>query len=237
MASGLRAPIILLVSPQLPENMGAIARMMKNFGLTELRVINPHCDLLDPKAVAVAKGADDILKKAALFSTLGEAIVDLESLWGTCAVERYGIKPYLTPRRAIVQWRRYEKVGLLFGPERTGLTNELITRCRAVIQIPTQPDFSSLNIAQSLAILAYEWFQQRPLPQERLQMGKTELATEAYRDQFLGQLEHALDEANYWRQPHKKPMMWQTLQNIFTRLDLTTQEIQSLLGMMISLRR
>lgn len=233
MAPRIKAPAVILFAPQLPENLGAIARIMKNFSLSNLRVIAPVCDLLDPKAVTVAKGAENILENAAIFLTLEEAIADLNSVWATCAVERYGIKPYLSPREAVALWDTYERIGILFGPERTGLSNEMITRCRAVIQIPTQESFSSLNIAQSLAVIGYEWFQR---PQQQLLMGDTVLATEAHREALLTHLEHTLDQVNYWRQPHKKPMMWQTLQNIFTRIDLTEQEIQSLYGMLKSLR-
>jgi tRNA/rRNA methyltransferase len=229
---------ILLLAPQLPDNVGAIARIMKNFGLKELRVIAPQCSLHDPKAIAVAAGAEDILREATYYTTLTEAIDDLDALWATCGNERDGIKPYSAPEAAMRNVTAYNKPGILFGPERTGLSNDVIARCKAVIRIPTQPDFSSLNIAQSLAVIGYAWFQQQgSARQGHLRTGETRVATEGHREYFLQELEMALDQVNYWRQPHKKPIMWRTLQNIFARIDLTEQEIRSLHGMIRSLMR
>ncbi|MEI8296325.1 MAG: TrmH family RNA methyltransferase, partial [Alphaproteobacteria bacterium] len=166
---------ILLMAPQLPDNVGAIARLMKNFGLNDLRVIAPQCSLADPKAIAVAAGADDILREAMHYETIEHAIHDLDALWATCGNERDGIKPYSAPEVAMREVVTYNKPGILFGPERTGLSNDIIARCKAVIQIPTHPDFSSLNIAQSLAVIAYAWFQQQgtPRPQQHLRTGET----------------------------------------------------------------
>jgi tRNA/rRNA methyltransferase len=228
---------ILLLAPQLPENVGAVARIMKNFGLKDLRVITPQCSLVDPNAIAVAAGADDILREATHYATITEAIGDLDALWATCGNERDGIKPYSPPEVAMREVITYNKPGILFGPERTGLGNDIIARCKAVIQIPTQPDFSSLNIAQSLAVIGYAWFQQQHTNQQRLRTGETRLATEGHRDHLLQELETALDQVNYWRHADKKPVMWRTLTNIFTRIDLTEQEIRSLHGLIRSLMR
>jgi len=229
--------VILLLAPQLPENVGAIARIMKNFGLERLRVITPLCRLTDPQAIAVAAGADEILHNASSYATLADAIQDLDAVWATCAHERDGIKPYSPPEVIMPEITSYTKPGILFGPERTGLSKDIIARCKAVIQIPTQPGFSSLNIAQSLAIIGYAWFQQQSTRPHYLRTGDTQLATEGARDHFLQHLEETLDHINYWRHPQKKPIMWRTLMNIFTRVSLTDQEIQTLHGMIRSLTR
>lgn len=229
--------VILLLAPQLPENVGAIARIMKNFGLEHLRVITPLCRLTDPQALAVAAGADEILHNANSYATLTEAIQDLDAVWATCAQERDGIKPYSLPEVIMPEITSYTKPGILFGPERTGLSKDIIARCKAVIQIPTQPGFSSLNIAQSLAIIGYTWFQKQSIRPHYLRTGDTQLATEGARDHFLQHLEESLNYVNYWRHPQKKPIMWRTLMNIFTRIDLTDQEIQSLHGVIRSLAR
>lgn len=233
----MATPVILLNRIQLAENLGAIARVLKNFGFFELRLIQPQCDILDSKAIAVSAGAEDLLEHASIFSDIPTAIADLSHIWATCATERDGIKPYAPPEIACQQMYAAEKPGILFGPERTGLTNEEITRCQAVIQIPTHPTFTSLNIAQSVAVIGYEYSKQEHVTNSHLHMGETQLATQAQLTSFLHCLETNLDDTNYWRQPSKKAHMWRTIQNIFTRIELTAQEVQTLRGMIQRLRR
>ena len=229
------APIIILVRPQLPENGGAVARAMGNFGLKTLRLVEPLFSPLDPKAIAMAAGADAILKNATVHPSLEEAIADLPYIYGTCAVERLMVKKYIPVREAMPEIAVCERVGIVFGPERTGLSNEELSNFRAILQVPVDPEFSSLNLAQSVAITAYEWYQTQSDFKGKLHLGDSIPATNEQLQGFLGALEHTLDETHFWRIDHKKPIMWRNLQNIFTRMDLTEQEVRTLHGMIKSL--
>jgi tRNA/rRNA methyltransferase len=230
------APIIILVRPQLPENGGAVARAMGNFGLKSLRLVAPLFSPLDPKAIAMAAGAEAILENATVHSTLEEAIADLPYVYGTCAVERLMVKKYIPVREAMPEIAACGRVGIVFGPERTGLNNEELSNFRAILHVPVDPGFSSLNLAQAVAITAYEWYQTRNDFKGKLHIGETVPATHEQIHGFLGALEHSLDETHFWRIDHKKPIMWRNLQNIFTRMDLTEQEVRTLHGMIKSLR-
>jgi tRNA/rRNA methyltransferase len=128
-----------------------------------------------------------------------------------------------------------EGVGIVFGPERTGLTNEDFPKFRAILHVPVDPEFSSLNLAQSVAITAYEWRQIQSPFKGKLHLGETVPASQAQVQGFLSALEQALDTSNFWRMGHKKPIMWRNLQNIFTRMDLTEQEVRTLRGVIKSL--
>lgn len=230
-------PIIILVRPQLPENGGAAARAMGNFGLKSLRLVAPLFSPLDPKAIAMAAGAETILEKATVHPSLEDAIADLSYVYGTCATERLMVKKYIPAREAMPEIAACERVGIVFGPERTGLSNEELPKFRAILQVPVDPEFSSLNLAQAVAITAYEWYQTRSDFKGKLHLGDTIPAATEQIQGFLGALEHALDETNFWRIDHKKPIMWRNLQNIFTRMDLTEQEVRTLHGVVKSLTR
>jgi tRNA/rRNA methyltransferase len=234
--SDVLEPIIVLVRPQLPENGGAVARAMRNFGLKKLRLVAPLFSPLDPKAIAMATGADLILESATVYATLDEAIADLSYVYGTCATERQMVKQYSPLREAMPDIAACSGVGLVFGPERTGLTNEELARFRAILHVPVDPEFSSLNLAQSVAITAYEWYQtHHGIGKGKLHLGDSIPAPNAQIQEFLTALEHALDMKRFWRIDHKKPIMWRNLQNIFTRMDLTEQEVRTLRGMIKSL--
>lgn len=237
MAAGIN-PIIILVRPQLPENVGAVARAMANFGLETLRLVEPLSDPLDPKALATSAGADLVLTKAEQFSSLKEAISDLTHVYGTCATERDMVKNYLPLRSAISEISESsspQKVGIAFGPERTGLSNDDFALCRSIIRIPVCTDFSSLNLAQAVVLVAYEFFQSHQTPVGNFHIGETQLASRGQVHHFLADLETILDEKKFWRINHKKAIMWRNLQNIFTRMDLTEQEVRTLQGMIRSL--
>jgi len=231
--------IIILSHPQLPENIGAVARVMLNFNLRRLRLINPPPDFLNEKSRALAAGAEVLLEEAEVFDSLPAAVADLTYLYGTTSNEREMIKQYASPRVAMATLHDHSPIttGILFGPERTGLTNEDLTMCQTIITIPVNPGFSSLNLAQAVAIIGYEWLQHSLEMPNLLHTGQTQLATQQQIQAFLADLEDRLDRAKFWRVPHKKPTMWRNLRNIFTRLDLTEQEIRTLRGMLDSLDR
>jgi tRNA/rRNA methyltransferase len=211
---------------------------MLNFGLTSLRLVTPQEAPLHPKAVATAAGAERILEQATLYNSLAEAITDCHHVWGTTAEPRDMIKPYMPPRT----WAQgaYHAAGhkaVVFGPERTGLSNEDLTLCHALITIPVNKDFSSLNLAQALVVVAYEWLNAADAEREPiLAYGSTTPATQAELDHFLKSLEAQLDAVNYWRVPSKKAIMWRNLRNIFTRAQLGSQEVRTLRGMVGRLR-
>jgi tRNA/rRNA methyltransferase len=233
-------PIFILIRPQLPENIGAVARAMANFDLHHLRIVQPICNIHDEKAIATAAGADYLLSQATVFETIDAATADIHWLYGTCATKRHIIKEYVPlplAMQKIAQKVGQAKVGLLFGPERTGLDNETLSRCHRIIQISVNPDFSSLNLAQALILMGYEWFKQSKNLKIDFECGETHPATQSSLARFLMDLEHDLDHTNYWREFHKKPIMWQNLQNIFTRLQLTEQDLRSMRGVFQSLKR
>ena len=155
------APTIILVRPQLGENIGMAARAMLNCSLSSLRLVSPRDGWPNPKAQRAASGADVVLEEAALFDTVEEAVADLERVVATTARNRELTQRILTPRRAASEMRGWigegEKVGILFGPERTGLTNDDMVHADTALSIPLNPQFSSLNIAQAVLLVAYEW--------------------------------------------------------------------------------
>lgn len=231
------SPTIILVRPQLPENIGACARVMANFGLKSLRLVSPLVSPLDAKAIAMAAGADAILETAAIYPSLDDAFADLAYVYGTSAGTREMIKRNLPVREAMAEIAVCDRVGIVFGPERTGLTNEELPKCRAILHIPVDPGFSSLNLAQAVAITAYEWYQTQSDFTGKLHLGDTVPASHDQVQGFLNALETNLDETHFWRIAHKKPIMWRNLQNVFTRMDLTEQEVRTLQGMIKSLRK
>src|SRR5438309_3622147 len=162
-------PAIILVEPQLGENIGTAARAMMNCGLDDLRLVRPRDGWPSDKAVGAASGADRVLDKARLFPSVDAAIGDLAHVYAATARDRYMVKRELTPRRAAEEMRGFlaagEACGVLFGPERTGLINDQIALADTVVSVPLNPAFSSLNLAQAVLIIGYEWFIARTEPQ------------------------------------------------------------------------
>ncbi|MBX9696997.1 MAG: hypothetical protein K2X98_04380 [Alphaproteobacteria bacterium] len=233
--------IIILHSTQLAENLGAVARIMGNFALRELRLITPHIMPIHPKAMATAAGAETILEQARIYDSLADATTDITHLFGTCADERQGIRHYMGPEKAFSDMMRFDaiaKIGVLFGCERTGLSQEDMSYCRATIQIPVNPSFSSMNLSHAVGIIAYERFKadSQPVP-HIMHMGSTKSASCDQKQALFNHLIHLLDEVAYWRVDAKKPLMQQNLANFFFRMDLTEQEIQTLFGVFNSLYR
>lgn len=228
-------PTFILIRPQLPENIGAVARAMANFSLDKLRLVSPLVSVTDPKALATSAGADYLLQEAAVFESFEEAIADLDFVYGTCATQRHMIKTYISLREATSSLSDHKNVGIVFGPERTGMTNEEISFCHAILQIPVNPHFSSLNLAQAVILIAYEWFQSKTSQFKDVRLGETTWASQSQIQFFFKFLEQELDACDYWRVPTKKPIMWRNLRNIFTRTQLSQQDVQTLWGMIRSL--
>src|SRR5437764_14492279 len=161
-------PAVILVEPQLGENIGTAARAMANCGLDDLRLVRPRDGWPSDKAIAAASGADAVLEKARLYPSIAAAIADLNHVYASTARDRYMVKRELTPRRAAEEMHEFmardEPCGILFGPERTGLINDDIPLADTVITVPLNPAFSSLNLAQAVLIVGYEWFTARTEP-------------------------------------------------------------------------
>ncbi len=235
-------PVIILVEPQLGENIGMVARAMANFGLSELRLVNPRDGWPSEKARAVASKADHVIDGVEVFDTLEEAIADLNRLLATTARQRDMLKPVLAPDVAaqVVKSRMEvnEKVGILFGRERWGLENDEVALADEIITFPVNPAFASLNIAQAVLLMSYEWMR------TSVAEGETRFASPenipASKESLVSLLDHlvsALDEAKYFYPPEKRERMTVNLRNILTHAGFQEQEVQSLHGVIAALER
>jgi tRNA/rRNA methyltransferase len=234
------APAIILVEPQLGENIGAVARAMLNCALVDLRLVRPRDGWPNPKAAAAASGADIVLERARLFDSVEAAIADLARLYATSARPREMVKPVLTPRRVAVEIRaaaaRGERVGLLFGPERAGLSNDHLALADAMVLAPLNPAFASLNLAQAVLLLGYEWYQAgKKSPARTLPLGRSPIAAKAELVGLFGHLEGALDRSGFLRNAEKRPTMVRNIRNMLDRAGLTRQEVRTLRGIVASL--
>jgi tRNA/rRNA methyltransferase len=234
-------PVVILVGPQLGENIGAAARAMLNAGLTQMRLVRPRDGWPNEKAVAAAAGAEQVLANARLFDSTAEAVGDLTRVYAATARHREMIKPVVTARQASLEVRRAvgrgERVGLMFGPERAGLTNDDLTLADTLVTVPLNPGFSSLNLAQAVLILSYEWFQAGEATEaRRLVTNATRPGSREELLNFFAHLEAALDEVGYFKTADKRPAMVRTIRNLFSRAELTEQEIRTLHGIVKELK-
>ncbi len=237
----LGGPTVILVEPQLGENIGAAARAMLNCGLTDLRLVRPRDGWPNPRAVASAAGADRVLDDARLFPNVDYAVADLQRVYATTARNRGMTQHIFSPRAAAVdmrgQWDAGLKVGVLFGPERTGLINDQLPLADALIAVPLNPAFASLNLAQAVLLIGYEWFLTTPdAPPERiLHTGQSQLATKADLLNLFEHLERELDACRFFSTPDKRPSMVRNIRNAFERMSLTEQEVRTFHGIVAGL--
>jgi len=238
-------PAIILVEPQMGENIGAAARAMLNCGLTDLRLVRPRDGWPNQKAVSAAAGADVVVDAARVYRNTAEAVADIDVLYATTARRRDMVKPVYTPSAAAMDMRR-ERVagraaGILFGRERSGLANPDVTRANAIITAPLNPAYSSLNLGQSVLLIAWEWLKSGDeTPPVEHPTGDSEPAAQASVEGLLDHLDRELDAAEFYRSRDQRPAMQQNLRNIFARARLTEQESQTLRGVvarMAALRR
>ncbi len=234
----LLKPSIILVRPQMGENIGSAARAMANFGVGDLRLVAPRDGWPNPKASDTAGKAIDILDDAKVFATAAEAVADCQFVLATTARERAANMPVLEARAAMETLRQRQAAGercaILFGPERTGLENEEVSLADAVVTIPVAPEYTSLNLAQAVAVVCYEYF-----VSDQSRASRVEEENSAPREELLGmfgQLEEALDAVNFWRVPEKKEGMWLNLRATLTRTRFTPQEIATWRGIFRALR-
>jgi tRNA/rRNA methyltransferase len=231
----LGAPAVLLIEPQLPENIGATARAMMNCGLTALRLVRPREAWPNERAREVSSGAYEAIDKAQVYPSARAAMADLTRVYATSARHRQMIKTVMTPREAAAEMRaliaRGERVGVMFGPERAGLENDELSLADAVIRVPLNPDFTSLNLAQAVLLIGYEWYQAGDAtPPRELVVNGTRPAEKEELLNFFDHLERELDASGFLRNAEKRPGMVRNIRNLFQRASLTRQEIRTLHG-------
>lgn len=236
-------PAIILVEPQMAENIGTAARAMGNVGLTDLRLVRPRPDHLEEKAINTSSGADAILHHARVFDTLEAAVADLTTVYASTARRRDMMKRIVTPRLAAGEMRAsyaktpVEACGILFGRERTGLENSDIAIAQAVIEVPLNPQFCSLNLAQAVLLIGYEWFSAvDATPLEQSGERGSPPASHSDLEGFYKHLETELDACGFLRHPEKRPGMVNNIRSIFARSGLTVQEVRTLHGIVTELR-
>jgi tRNA/rRNA methyltransferase len=234
------SPVVILVRPQLADNVGACARAMANGGLFDLRLVAPRDGWPQEKAWRTASGADRILDHATVHETVAGATADLHHVFATCPRPRHIVKPVLTARGAAAELRaitnRDLRAGLLFGPERAGLDNDDMAAADALIRYPLNPAFMSLNLAQAVMVMAYEWWTATDdtLPRT-LMTNETQVATKAKLDNFLTHLVDQLDACGFLRNLPKRPGMIRNLRHFFQRGEVTEQELRTLHGVVTEL--
>ena len=237
MATGVPQPAFVLVRPQMGENIGAAARAMWNFGLDRMRIVAPRDGWPNPKAVAMSSGAGRLLDEAVLADDLPGALADCTYVMATTARPRDMTKTVFTPEQAMIEARtriaRGEKVAVLFGPERAGLENDDISRANAIISVPVNPSFASLNLGQCVLLCAYEWMRQagNAVPVQEVMAG-TEFANHDEIEHLARHYEERMEEAGFFFPDHKVAAMKINLRNMWSRLPLTRADVQMLHGMM-----
>lgn len=238
---GSPPPVVVLVAPQLGENIGTAARAMANFGLTSLRLVNPRDGWPNEKARAAASGANHVIDAAEVFETLADAVADLAFVYATTARAREVAKPVAGPREAGARLRAFARAsvatGVMFGPERAGLNNDDLSHADEILTFPVDPTFSSINVAQSVLLIGYEWRLSGfadgdaglPFALERQPASKADLF------RLFDHLESSLDTAGFFRPPEKRPHMVEGLRSVLQRAELSEQEVRMLRGVIASL--
>jgi len=237
-------PVFILLRPQLAENIGTAFRALWNCGLKSLRVVNPREPWPHEKALKAAAGAAGELGHVAFFPTLEEATQDLHFLLATTVRQRYIVKPVHVLKEGVSLLRERAaaglRTGILFGTERTGLEVDEIAPAQGILTIPLNPSYSSLNLAQAVLLVAYEWWQQgvdgpsTDASLATLTRSQELLATAGDLQGFYGQLERALDLSGFLHPPAMRPSMLRNLRALFARIPLTAQEVRTLRGILTS---
>ena len=230
-------PVFILVRPQMGENIGAAARAMLNFGLDRMRIVAPRDGWPNPRAAAMASGAGRVLDNAGLCADVATAIADCDYVFATTARGRELVKPVMTPERAMQHARALamdgKRVAVLFGPERTGLENDDIIPANAIVTVPTNPEFPSLNLGQCALLFGYEWrrLQGGDAPETLMLVGG-ELANREEIARLGDHFEERLGDAGFFFPPEKAPHMKGNLRNMWSRLNLTRAEVQTFHGIL-----
>ncbi|RVT84276.1 RNA methyltransferase [Rhodobacteraceae bacterium CCMM004] len=234
-------PAFVLVRPQMGENIGAAARAMANFGLSSLRLVDPRDGWPNARAVALASGAAGILDAAPVHGSTAEAVADCAFVFATTARARGLTKPVFTPEAAMDKARGMaaegRRVAVLFGPERAGLENDDIARANAIVNVPVNPDFPSLNLAQCVLLTAYEWRRRTVEIAAERQDGEGDPATAEEVERLAAHWQERLEAAGFFFPPEKAPHMRRTLRNLWSRMPLLRADVQILHGALRQLVR
>jgi tRNA/rRNA methyltransferase len=236
------SPVIILVRPQLSENIGMVARAIMNCALSDLRLVAPRENHLSDKAVSASSGAQEILQHATVYESLTDALTDINFLLATTARPRDMTKPVYHPEKAIrlclEKTSKGMKTALLFGAERTGLENHELILADGILEIPLNPKHSSLNLAQAVLLTGYTWFSGiQNVDNSRFASGASKPASKAEVALWLNNLKQDLDKKGYFHFPDKRERMEHNLENIFTRIDLTQAEIKTLYSVLKVLKK
>lgn len=228
-------PVIVLVRPQLAENIGKAARAMLNFGLTEMRLVTPRDGWPNPLAGPAASGADIVLEQARVFGSVADAVADCAHVYATTVRKRGVTKPVVTPEAAAQAIRgTNERSAILFGPERSGLETDDVALARTILTVPINPEFGSLNLAQAVILVAYEWSKGEALASPP----ETELSPPAPHEELegmIGQLDRMLEEAHFFFPPDRTPATRRTLRTLLTKPGWSSQEVRTLRGVLSAL--
>jgi tRNA/rRNA methyltransferase len=250
----IRAPAVILVAPQLGENIGFAARAMANFGLSDLRLVTPRDGWPNDKAHAAAAGGAFVADRATVYPSVEAAIGELHYVLASTARPREMVKPVLSPESAAAELRRREvsgeRTGILFGPERSGLDNDTIALADAILTAPVSPDFASLSLPQAVLIVGYEWLKaesaEPPLGRvtsfdgpaaEGVAFGDTRPATRAELFALFEHLEGELDRTGFLYPPEKRASMVRAIRNMFHRMGPSEQDVRSWRGIVAALSR
>ncbi|WBY15668.1 RNA methyltransferase [Erythrobacteraceae bacterium WH01K] len=230
-------PIIVLVRPQLGENIGKAARAMRNFGLTEMRLVSPRDGWPNPSAGPAASGADDVLEQAQVFESTADAVSDCAHVYATTVRKRGVSKPVVTPTEAAGEIRSAQgRSAILFGPERSGLETADVALARSILTVPIDPDFGSLNLAQAVILCAYEWSKGADLAQPTVE----DLLPPAPQEELEGLIDHferMLEPNGYFRPEARREATRRTLRTVLTKPGWNHLEVRTLRGVLSTLQR
>ena len=231
-------PAVILVEPQLGENIGMVARAMLNCGLNDLRLVRPRAKWPNDKAFRASAGANSVVGSARLFATVADAIADLSRVYAATARDRDMTKMVVTPAEAAKELRQLnsEDCGVIFGGEAMGLNNDDVALADRIVMVPLNPEFTSLNLAQAVLLVAYEWFKLGDdTPASELAIRGSRPANKAEMMGLFEHLESALDDSGFLHIVEKRPIMVRNLRNLLQRAELTEQEVRTLRGVVKSL--
>ncbi len=228
-------PVIVLVRPQLGENIGKAARAMLNFGLVEMRLVSPRDGWPNPSAGPAASGADIVLERAQVYATVADAVADCSHVYATTVRKRGVTKPVVTPEQAATAIHAGPgRAAILFGPERSGLETDDVALARTIITVPINPEFGSLNLAQAVILVAYEWSKGMGLAQPPA-VELHEPAPQAELDGMIGQLDAMLVATDFFYPPDRTPVTRRTLRTLLTKPGWSAQEVRTLRGVLSAL--
>jgi tRNA/rRNA methyltransferase len=233
--SGATKPVIVLVRPQLGQNIGKAARAMLNFGLTEMRLVRPRDGWPNPDAGPAASGADIVLEQAQLFDSIADAVADCSLVFASTVRRRDLVMPVVGPGLMAEQIAGAKsRSAILFGPERSGLETEDVALANAIVTVPINPEFGSLNLAQAVILLAYEWSRHSELAQPTAK--ETEPPAEhGELDGLIGQLNEELEAKGYFHPPSRTEATKNTLRTIFTKTGWSSREVKAVRGIIRAL--